>query len=144
MNGRIIGFLVFLAIYIFLNVVSYLRLRQWYLKKQYWTKINLSVLFTELFIIAGIAFMFYRFRNPLEFPSAVQNWLIGAWFSMLVGKLIFGLVMLIDSIVALPFLGVRAIQKKDLSYNSTRRKFVKNASLVIAGIPFISFFTFIK
>ena len=138
MNGRLMGFFVFLAFYIFLNVISYLRLRQWYSKKQYWSKINLTVLFSELFIIAGIAFMFYRFRNPLEFPSAVQNWLIGAWFSMLVGKLIFGLVVLIDGIVALPFLGVRAIQKKDLSYNPTRRKFVKNASLVIAGIPFIS------
>ena len=138
MNGRLIGFFVFLAIYIFLNVISYLRLRQWYKNRPYWAKIQFAALFSELFVFAGITFVFYRFQHPLDFPSAPQNWFMGASFSMLVGKLIFGIVILIDSIIGLPFLGVKAIQKKDLSYNPTRRKFVKNASLVIAGIPFIS------
>lgn len=138
MNGRLIGFLLFLAIYVFLNVISYLRLRQWYGKKSNWSKIRLTVLFSELLVVAGIIFVFYRFRNPLEFPSATQNWFIGASFAMLVGKLIFGMVLLIDGIIGAPFFAIKAIQKKDLSYNPTRRKFVKNASLVVAGIPFLS------
>ncbi len=117
MNGRLIGFFVFLAIYIFLNVISYLRLRQWYKNRPYWAKIQFAALFSELFVFAGIAFVFYRFQHPLDFPSAPQNWFMGASFSMLVGKLIFGIVILIDSIIGLPFLGVKAIQKKDLSYN---------------------------
>lgn len=138
MNPRLVAFLFSIGIYLLLSGLSFLRFRQWYKNKGYWQKILWSFVVTELFVIAGLAAVFYRLNNPPVFPSAAQNWIMGASFSMMIGKIILGLVILIDGAIGLPFLGIKAIQKKELSYNPTRRKFVKNAGLVIAGIPFIS------
>ncbi len=138
MNPRLIAFLFSIGIYLFLSVITYLRFKHWYREKAFWNKVRWTFLITELFVIAGLAAVFYRLNNPPVFPSALQNWVMGASFSMMIGKIILGLIVLIDWILGLPVLGVQLIKKKDLNYNPTRRKFVKNAGLVVAGIPFIS------
>ncbi len=138
MNPRLLSFLVAIGIYLFLTIISYMRLRSWYKDTSYWRKIQFGVLISELLVIAGLIAVFYRLYNPPVFPSAMQNWLMGASFSMMIGKIIFGLIVLVDGLIGLPFLGVNLLQKKEITYHPTRRKFVKNAGLVIAGIPFIS------
>lgn len=138
MNPRLLAFLIVAGTYLLFSLFTFLRFRQWYKSKAYWRKILWAFVISELFVIGGIAAVFYRLNNPPVFPSAAQNWIMGASFSMMIAKILLGIIVALDGIIGFPFWGVRKLQNKATNYNPTRRKFVKNTGLVIAGIPFVS------
>lgn len=138
MKSRLIISFSIIAIYYLFSALTYYRLKQWYADGRSWTPIFWTYVLSEVIVIVGLIITFYRFSNPPVFPSAVQNWVVGFTFSLLIGKILLGIVLGLDALLGLPFDLVNLVQQQPVEYSPTRRKVVKTLGIAIAGIPFVS------
>ncbi|MCB0481076.1 MAG: metallophosphoesterase [Flavobacteriales bacterium] len=136
------GFIILTISYILLDVMLYYRLRHWYGKKPYWSKIQLLFWASILIIAGGIAYTSVRFGAPPISPPWYGNVFVGFAFALMLCKMIYSLLILIDSAAGLPFefyLKFNHKESKYPAYSPTRRKFVQTSGVVLAGLPFTSF-----
>ncbi len=137
---RIVIALVIAIVYFGLNFLVYNRLKQWFSEGKHWAKVKISFWLSLFIVVAGITQLFFRFQDPIIFPSLAANWFIGLAFSLLIGKILFGIVLFIDLVIGFPFHLVHLFTRRPTNKkaNLGRRKFVQTTSTLLAGLPFLS------
>lgn len=137
-NARLIIPLVLALLYFGLNTLIYFRLKQWFKSKSYWKVILWAFRLSILVVVMGLFQALIRNFNPPVHPTQFANYFVGLTFSLMAGSLFFGIILLVDWFVGVPFWGVKKLQGKPTQYSPTRRKFVQATSTVLAGLPFLS------
>lgn len=140
-HGRVIIPLVLALLYFGLNALVYSNLKKWYASHENWKIIRITFWASLIVVLSGFVLIMLRFQSPTIFPSALSNWFIGFSFSLMIGKILFGFVLLLDQVFFLP-LGIlnswKRKNKKEEKFVKGRRKFVQTTSTLIAGLPFLS------
>ena len=142
MNHRVYSFLIIVFLYILLDVLLYFRLRNWYKERRFWPQIRITFWASIAIIVGGLWQVTMRFSDPPINPHWSANVFIGLAFSLMLCKMVYSLLILIDTAIGLPFeiaLKFKHEEKKYPKYSATRRKFVQTSGVVLAGLPFTSF-----
>ena len=140
-HGRALIPLVFALLYLGLNVLIYSALKKWFGQGRYWKFTKTLFWLSLVFVFFGIVQLMLRFQSPTIFPSPLLNWFIGFTFSLMIGEILFGIVLLFDRLIGLPFQIFNFINKSPTEKRETnngRRKFVQTTSTIVAGLPFLS------
>lgn len=141
--SRTIFFIVFLSIIALIEVYSFYGLRT-ALRPGLPLKIGrgvhlLGVAITVITLIGA----FLTMRQGLNTPGPVRNWLMGLMITFFVTKLSFSLVLVLDDVVRVFQFGLNKVAGLFGGSPSPgmvgRRKFVAQAGLILAAIPFTSF-----
>lgn len=138
MLSRLIYPAILTGLYFGLNLIIYRRLNAWYYDKPYWSKVRLTFFISVFIVLAGLIQMSFRFIDPPINPKPFVNWFIGFSFSLMVGKLLFGIVLILDYIIGFPWDVFQKLMGKTNQPSAGRRTFVKTTGIVFAGLPFLS------
>lgn len=138
MLSRLIYPAILTGLYFGLNLIIYKRLKSWFSNKPYWRIIRLIYFVSISIVLGGLIQMSIRFLDPPINPSVLANWFIGFSFSIMVGKLLYGIILIIDSLFGLPWTLFQKLKGKTHEPSKGRRNFVKTTSVVVAGLPFLS------
>lgn len=137
-SARLLIPLVMALLYFALDVLIYKRLKLWYGHKSFWPAIKI-IFWTSLgLVIIGLIQAFGRSSNPPIFPSWIANYFQGLTFAIMIGKLIYGLLLLLDLVIGWPYELFKKIKGSQATYSSSRRSFVQATGTVLAGLPFLS------
>ncbi|MBN2350195.1 MAG: metallophosphoesterase [Bacteroidales bacterium] len=95
-------------------------------------------LITSVLTLTGIAVFLFTFRKGIGSATLFSNILFGIAFSIVLTKLIFIVFLFVeDSYRIVRFIGEKLFSRGEVSMES-RRKFISQAGLIVAAIPFTS------
>lgn len=93
--------------------------------------------FSFLVLATGLYLMFNNFSQGIVQPSPYSNFGIGLMVTFLVVETLLGIVFILDDLLGF---GRWSVQKvRGVEAIAPRRKFLKRAGTLLAGIPFLSF-----
>lgn len=138
-TSRMIAFLIFIIVYILLEVYVFRGLSHTFKNAAGQKILNGLYFFSLLVMVVGIATLFLSFSNGYSKPGFGKNLILGLVVTFFITKLVYALfLMLVDAESVVSYV-INRFSGSDNTPVLQRRKVLKQIGVVVAAVPFTSF-----